>query len=256
MRAAAGAAPIFSRNGEKASAGQSAGFATRRAINVIRPAVRAIWKLLSQPGLMNLDFADFRNVVRQCGGSLVMATAEAEGENRAQAILENFRHSALLEQGDVLGRARGLLVGVIGGPDMTLNELQRVVGGITESTRTDVPMHLGTSIDHESRGRISVTVRAAEHLGGPAPESGEVSSAASAGETPGAPVPEPPAPAEPAGEPKPAKGRGRKAVQPNLPLDGTVGRGRFVNVHPTLYEGQDLDVPTYLRRKIKLSTSL
>lgn len=218
---------------------------------VLGAGVRAIWKLLSQTGLINLDFSDFRQVVKAGGGSCAMACVEASGEHRGQTLVDDLMRNALLEQGSVLARASGLLLGVIGGPDMTLNELQGIIAGLTDLVRPGVPLHIGTAIDEESRGRISVTVLATEP-GEPEPE-------AAPGAAPEGGKPAEAEAAEPEAAPAPATAARRrgvsKAQQGRLSLEPQ-GKGRFVNVEPTYYEGEDLDVPTFIRRRIKLTSPL
>ena len=222
---------------------------------VIGSSVRALWKLLSQPGLINLDFADLRRLVESSGGTLAMAFGEAEGEHKAQGAVAKLAESPLLEHGSVLAAAHGLLVGVLGGPDMTLLELQAIMSAVTGMARPDVSLHMGTAIDPEYAGRVAITLLATEHRDlpepaaeakAPAPDA-EAAPEAAAGAD-GAPAAAPAA----EGKAKPDKRSGKnRTVQTELTFEKT-GRGRFLNVEPTLYEGEDLDVPAFLRRGIKL----
>ncbi len=224
------------------------GRAFRITDRVVGSGIRALWKLLTFPGLINLDFMDLRRLVETSGGTLALATAEGEGPDRADQCLKTLVGNPLLEHGRVMQAAGALLVGVVGGPDLTLAELEKLMQGITAQTHPEVDLHMGTSIDVASEGRIAVTVLASERRDAAPPEP-----QAGAAATPEKAPAEPPA-AEPAKKSGAKAGRAGQArvVQGELSFD-SAGRGRFRNVEPTLHEGTDLDVPTFLRRNIRLT---
>ncbi len=211
--------------------------------------IRSLWMLLTRPGLIHLDFSHLQALVK-AGGTLALAGGEGEGPDRGRQALEGLALSPLLEHGAVLKQAQSVLVGVTGGPDLTLVELQQVMEGVTNQLGPQTELHMGTAIDPDLRGRLLLTVLATEAQ---APEPA-VEPAAS------------PAPPEAPGETEPAEtaakdakrgkaktARSKGPVQTNLRFD-TQGRGRFSNTSPTIHEGEDLDVPTYLRRNVRLMT--
>jgi cell division protein FtsZ len=216
---------------------------------VVGSGIRALWKLLTVPGLINLDFMDLKRMVENSGGTLSFSTAEAEGQDRVDECLRSLVECPLLEHGRVLQGADSLLVGVVAGPDFALAELEKLMNGLTAQARPEVDLHMGTSIDVAAEGRLAVTLLASERPAVPPPPP---VSAPPEGTTPDA------KPAETKSDESGKKPGTRaattdatKVVQGELVFESG-GRGRFRNIEPTLHEGTDLDVPTFLRRGIKL----
>lgn len=211
---------------------------------ILGDSIRGLWKLLSEPGLIPLDFQDLRNLIQQSGGALTMASVESSGPDRARQALAELTEHPLLEHGALLSQAKGVLVGVLGGPDLTLADLQRVMNEVHARCRPDAPIQIATAVDASFDGRLALTVILSEHAEPVAPP--EKAPAPSKEET--AVEPAPPQP-EAAGSRKPGK---RKAVQAEMTFESQ-GRGRFRNVEPTLLDGEDLDVPTFVRRGIQIA---
>lgn len=211
---------------------------------ILGDSIRGLCKLLGEPGLIPLDFQDLRNLVQNSGGTLTMASVESTGPDRARQALAEMTVHPLLEHGALLTQARGVLVGVLGGPDLTLSDLQRVTNEVHARCRAETPVQIATAVDPEYEGRLALTVILSD-----------------ATEPATAPPPEPEAgaparPAAPAAEPEAdnaAQRKGKKkAVQSELTFENQ-GRGRFRDVEPTLMDGEDLDVPTFVRRGIRIS---
>jgi len=206
---------------------------------VVSVALRSLWRLLTQRWLIHVDLADLRRMVRGADSGLAFAAFEAAGENRASDLLLRVRESPLLERGNVVSAARGLLLAAVGGPDLTLSELDRVYHGVSELARPDVEMCIGAAIDPEYEGRIGLTLLATERM----PSESMSDSAAS----PAADALHHPPPTEPA-----KKDPSRPPIQGTLPLE-TPGKGRFKGIEPTYFEGEDIDVPAFIRQGIRLS---
>ena len=240
--------------------------AFKRGNEIIGSGVQAIWQLLSRKGLINLDFADLRTTIgsKHCEG--IFSYGEAEGGDRARDAVRALMDSPLLDGGEALDRAEGVLVSILGGPDLTLTDVQRVVEPISRhAPRAHVIM--GAAIEESYRGKLAVAVIAASASVARKAVS-PIASRPPAGQRPAAVV----------GRPDPAAvGRGRAAVasteavgpttssvepvlaqktaakpkQETLPFEG-ISRGRFDKSKPTLYEGEDLNVPTFIRRGVSL----
>ncbi|MGD1018801.1 MAG: cell division protein FtsZ [Verrucomicrobiia bacterium] len=247
--------------------------AFKRADETIMVGVQAIWQLLSRKGLINLDFADLRATLgsKHCDG--LFSYGQAEGTNKARDAVKALLDNPLLDSGDVLAKTEGVLVSILGGPDLTLADVQKTVEPISRlASRAHVIM--GAAIDEAYRGKLSVTVIAAANILPrrvvPQPATAQPALPRRAVEsmpprnnsrlvstpTPavGAPVSSSPKPAmEEAPKPEPvvAQKSNAKPKQETLPLEG-VSRGRFDKSEPTLYNGEDLDVPTFLRRSVSL----
>ncbi|OGT53096.1 MAG: cell division protein FtsZ [Gammaproteobacteria bacterium RIFCSPHIGHO2_12_FULL_42_13] len=130
--------------------------AFKAANDVLRGAVQGIAELITRPGLINVDFADVRTVMSEMGMAM-MGTGVGSGENRARLAAEAAIASPLLEDVDLTG-AKGVLVNLTAGLDLSIGEFEEVgevVKGITSDSATVV---VGTVIDPELRDEVRVTV--------------------------------------------------------------------------------------------------
>ncbi len=130
--------------------------AFKMADQVLYMGVRGVTDLMIAPGLVNLDFADIRTVMLEMGKAM-MGTGEAEGENRAIRAAEAAISNPLLEDTSMAG-ARGLLINITGGEDMTLFEVDQAANRIREEVADDANIIFGSSIDDNLSGRIRVSV--------------------------------------------------------------------------------------------------
>ncbi len=217
------------------------------ADDVIASGLRSLWRLLTQRWLIHVDLADFRRLARSGNRVLSMAAFETSGEQRVAEALSRLRDSPLLDRGNALATARALLVAVLGGPDLSLNEFDRLIRGVGEASHPEAQLHIGAAVDPEYEGRLGLTLFCAEQ----APTEPEAAVApAAAPEPASASKPDEPTAAKPSAPPRTAG----KIVQGTLPIEAP-GKGRFKDVEPTLIDGEDLDVPTFMRRGLKLSRS-
>ncbi len=130
--------------------------AFKMADQVLYMGVRGVTDLMMAPGLVNLDFADIRTVMAEMGKAM-MGTGEAEGENRAIRASEAAISNPLLEDTSMAG-ARGLLINITGGDDLTLFEVDQAANRIREEVDEDANIIFGSAIDPELQGRIRVSV--------------------------------------------------------------------------------------------------
>ena len=126
------------------------------ADHVLYMGVRGVTDLMVSPGLVNLDFADIRTVMAEMGKAM-MGTGEADGENRAIRAAEAAISNPLLEDTSMAG-ARGLLINITGGDDMTLFEVDQAANRIREEVADDANIIFGSAIDEGLTGRIRVSV--------------------------------------------------------------------------------------------------
>ncbi|MFQ5692508.1 MAG: cell division protein FtsZ [Nitrospinota bacterium] len=190
------------------------------ANDVLRQAVEGISSLVTQPGLINLDFADVKTIMSEMGMAL-MGTGESTGENRALEAAQQAISSPLLEEASIDG-ARGILFNVTGGPDITLHEIYEAAEPIHEVAHDDANIMFGAVIEQSMEGSVRVTV-IATGFGQKA-----------------------------AGEPT-LKG----VVKEDLEIPTHIRRGHASGVSlPTsgvlayqAYEEDELDTPTFLRKK-------
>jgi cell division protein FtsZ len=130
--------------------------AFQKADDVLLQAVRGISELVTVHGLINLDFADVRSIMAEMGMAM-MGAARASGENRAVEAAQRAISSPLLEDISIKG-ARGLLINVTGGPDMSLYEVNEAASLIQEEAHEDANIIFGAVIDDKISDEIHVTV--------------------------------------------------------------------------------------------------
>ncbi len=130
--------------------------AFKEANNVLLNAVQGIAELITRPGLINVDFADVRTVMSEMGMAM-MGTGSATGEDRATDAAERAISSPLLEDVDLSG-ARGILVNVTAGMDMSIGEFEDVGNSIKSFAADNATVVVGTVIDPEMNGEMRVTV--------------------------------------------------------------------------------------------------
>ena len=137
---------------------QNTGFkeAFKMADNVLYMGVRGVTDLMVAPGLINLDFADIRTVMGEMGKAM-MGTGQAEGEGRALRAAELAINNPLLEDTSMAG-ARGLLINITGGDDMTLFEVDQAANRIREEVDENANIIFGTATDDALAGQIRVSI--------------------------------------------------------------------------------------------------
>ncbi len=130
--------------------------AFKMADNVLHSGVRGVTDLMVMPGLINLDFADVRAVMSEMGKAM-MGTGESEGETRATEAAEAAISNPLLDDVSMRG-ARGVLINITGGSDMTLFEVDEAANRIRDEVDPDANIIFGSTFDDELAGKMRVSV--------------------------------------------------------------------------------------------------
>jgi cell division protein FtsZ len=130
--------------------------AFKAANDVLLGAVQGIAELITNPGLINVDFADVRTVMSEMGMAM-MGTGRAVGDGRAREAAEAAIASPLLENVNLAG-AKGLLVNITSGMDLTIGEFEEVGNTIKELASDDATVVVGTAIDPDMRNELRVTI--------------------------------------------------------------------------------------------------
>jgi cell division protein FtsZ len=130
--------------------------AFKMADDVLHAGVRGVTDLMVMPGLINLDFADIRTVMSEMGKAM-MGTGEADGERRAIDAAEAAINNPLLEDVSMKG-ARGVLINITGGTDMTLFEVDEAANRIREEVDPDANIIFGSTFDEKLEGRMRISV--------------------------------------------------------------------------------------------------
>ena len=130
--------------------------AFKMADNVLHMGVRGVTDLMVKPGVVNLDFADIRTVMAEMGKAM-MGTGEADGDDRAVKAAEAAISNPLLEDTSLRG-ARGVLINITGGLDMTLFEVDEAANRIRKEVDEDANIIFGSSVEEDLNGRLRVSV--------------------------------------------------------------------------------------------------
>src|SRR5579862_1716714 len=233
---------------------------------LLAEGVRGVWRLLTRPGLIQIHFDDLCALVRDRHSESAFASVEASGPARSREVVEKLLNHPLLDEGRVLAESDAVLVSLMGGKDLTMTEVDRVmeqIGRHCERAR----VIMGAAVDETMKAGLSVTLIAAKQAGAVpvaelpvmAAEAAEPAASRGSGRSTSRCVP-------PASSLSPEQreqvlgrhggGRGRKAGsrmhQAQLPL-AIISKGRFDKSEPTIHKGEDLDIPTYIRRGIALN---
>lgn len=216
------------------------------ANEVLTNGVSSIAKLLIRPGFINLDFSDLRKVVESGGGICTFGYGYGEGPSKGMQAVKELLSSPLVSGGDVIDDARSMLISIIGGDDLALKDIGDVMDAVSGRVRPGCNVSMGTVIDSEWSGRIGVTMVTSEKWIDPDDvydETEGVEDHERIDITGG----------DPAQESTRGEKRKRKAqlMQEKLSLK-SVSMDRFKGAAPSIMNGEDLDIPTYLRRGIKL----
>jgi len=126
------------------------------ADDVLRQAIQGISDLIMVPGLINLDFADVKTIMSRMGMA-IMGTGVAEGDDRARVAATAAVSSPLLEDVSVEG-ARGVIINVTGGPDLTLTEVSEASDIVYSAAHEDANIIFGAVVDPKMEGRVKITV--------------------------------------------------------------------------------------------------
>jgi len=197
--------------------------AFKKADDILYHAVKGISDLIMVPGLINLDFADVKNVMSQMGLAL-MGTGTASGENRAVEAAQKAISSPLLEDNTIQG-ARGVLLNITGGPNMTLHEINEASSMIQAEVHEDANIIFGTVVDESMGDEIRITVIA---TGFESTESASRANVASLGDF---------------------RRGGNIAVPTFIRNEKTADAGAVKTKTGEDEENSDLEIPTFLRRQ-------
>ena len=194
--------------------------ALQKALSTLADGITLFWRLIAKPGYIRLDTERLRHILTGAGRGR-FATVSMHGPDRADAVLDALMRSELLATAS--GPVKSTLCGVLAGDDLLLSEVGKIADGIRQSFG-GLTFDLATVNDESVfHGRLSVVVMLFESNG-----------KADAPDKPGGVM----------------SGRRRK---PRSELGATSGgRGRFQNAEPTILNGEDLDIPTFIRKDISI----
>jgi cell division protein FtsZ len=225
-----------------------------RADEWIGRGVKAIWSMLSKTGLINVDFATLRQAFQQRGAKTLFGLAEGAGDDAAAEAIANLKLCPLLHTPEFSRKADRLLVNITGGTDLTLPKVNEIMSAIAEQFGRDSHIIMGAVIDEGMQGRVEISVIGASDMGtrGAVQRRPLPARARPAAARPDEPAPaRPEAPAAQAAEA--AAAAAAQATQEEFGFGELESRGQFERTDRNLFDGHDLDVPTYLRKGIKIA---
>jgi cell division protein FtsZ len=222
--------------------------------DILFQSVASLARLISCPGPMAVAVPDLLGVLRSGGGAFLFGSGEADGGNRAHEALEQALRSPLLDRGRLLHEAKKVLVHLSGPRSLAFAEVAAIMQEISKNTSPTSLLHLGVSVSRDESAPVIVTLIGHCGTSTDTEKASPLPAAEPVRSNPPALFAEeaiPPRPSTPAvSEQPPSKASSPKVKQEDLPLE-PIARGRFEKVEPTIVEGEDLDVPTFLRRKLK-----
>ena len=236
-----------------------------RADEWIGRGVKSIWGMLSRTGLINVDFAALRQVFQQRGGKTLFGLGVGVGENPALAALEDLKQCPLLHTPEYARKADRLLVNITGGADLSLAKVNELMTALTEEFGREAHVVMGAAIDEGLQGRVEICVIGTTDLGSrnfvrrpPVPPVRRTSVDRNAAVTATSVASDSTTNVKTTVSPDPAR---PAAVHPAKPKQDEFGfgttpvenRGTFDKSDRNLFEGQDLDIPTYMRKGIKVT---
>jgi len=204
-----------------------------KADEVLGAGIRAIWRLLTNPGYIHLDLADLVAVVKASGGLCSLAYGNGRGKGKARDAVTELLDSPLTDQGQLLTTARSVLVSIVGGPDLALQEIGDIMKALTARLHVECHVSMGTVIDDAWRNNIVVTILFSDQWMPDLLKEDD--------EKRKKPLKRPLRKSLKSG------GRKKKSEQTSLSFEAAA-RGRFKDVEPTILDGQDFDIPTFKRR--------
>lgn len=235
--------------------------------------VKSIWGMLARTGLINLDFAALRQAFQQRGGKTLFGLGLGAGEHATTEAFEDLKQCPLLHTPEFARKADRLMVNITGGPDLSLTKVNELMTAVTEEFGREAHVIMGAVIDESLQGRVEVCVLGTTDVGSrnfvrrPAPP---------AAKKPEKTASTPPtltntstestkthktthvteaAPAKAGATATTATNPPHKSQQEEFGFGGAQpveDRGSFTKSDRNLYLGQDLDLPTYLRKGIKV----
>ncbi len=247
-----------------------------RTDQVLGQCVRSVIDLVQRRGLIRLGFDDLLTALRNHDSRCLFGYGEAEGHDRAALAVDEALRSPLMDGGMLLPRVAHVLVNITGGGDLTLAEIQGLMQALHHRIADNAQVLFGATVDPHFNGRLGVTVIGSLPAGSfPREEPATPAIAPAAAQGPLRPVPaaalrQPPVaalrvperfspPTPPASRPEPPRTAPPPARAPATPPEPPppapapepVYRGRFERSEPTIVDGEDLDVPAFLRKGLK-----
>ena len=209
----------------------------------IMRAINSLVRTLSLTGLINLDFGTLQSTFCYRGGKTLFGIAEGHGEDYVKEALRGLTLCPLLQLPDSTKKADSLLVNIIGGKDLTLFQVNDILKSVTETYSSKANVNVGAVIDPEKEQYLEICIIGTTNVLGKKPISRQknTSTTSASHTTPHA------------GSPSQAQLPTNEEQSNFSFLLKEDDRGLFEKTERNLFNGEDLDIPSYIRRGIKIS---
>jgi cell division protein FtsZ len=217
-------------------------------------AVQSVARMVCLPAILPVGLDELMHSFRGADARCHFGFGAASGSDRVREAVEQALRSPLLDGGHVLSEPGNVVVHITGDALLSLAEVQSVLRQLSRYVEDSSQILLGVAADPSNKGELGVIIMAGslvsgyadydddEAASGEEPEAGELLPSAAEGEKP----------AKSSGKRgKGGKKSGKEQTQEELPLDQAM-RGRFKDLDPTMVDGQDLDIPAFIRMRIRL----
>jgi cell division protein FtsZ len=204
-----------------------------RSDEVIVSGVYALYRLMSRDSLITLDRSELQAMSLKTSGVFSMGYGFASGRDKARVAAREAVICPMLGE-EKVSSAAVLFVSIVGGSALSLRQIGDIVSEVKRASHARARLLVGVALEQDAKEDISVTILSAEDWGGsstPAKQAEPATQSAARGKT--------------------TRRKRSQVTQPDLGLLVS-GRGRFKDVEPTIMDGEDLDVPTFVRRGIKI----
>lgn len=249
---------------------------------LVADAIHGLWRMLTCKGLIDVHLTELCMAIGGPHNQTAFGVVDVSGQNRARKAVEKLLSSPTLDSGQALRQAEAVVVGVFGGPDLAMAEVNAVVEQLTRHC-PNIPLITGAAVDESLGSRLMLAVFAGRNFGRPevaiTTQTAGSASAANFADTAHATdlelglvqsgpsqrrharvIPPPPELTQDKmrellsrqSQKSPAAKIPVKLRQGQLKLE-IISKGRFDKSEPTIYKGEDLDLPTYMRRGVRLN---
>jgi cell division protein FtsZ len=212
--------------------------AFRHAETMLATGIREMWRVLNRSSMINFNFADLRAFLHKSTGNCIFCCSEGSGEQRIEMILDGIKQHILLNNCQSLSNADSFVICIIGGEDLSISDVDKVVKGVLSHGPKEAHAMTGVGCEPDWRDKIHVTILASE-----------TEQDAPGGFLAGARSP------RPDGVPDERKEGAAESTPADMIQTGlfdAVEQGRFKGVNPTIIDGNNLDIPTFIRRRIQV----
>ena len=212
--------------------------AFRRAETMLAIGIQELWRAINRSSMINFNFADLRTFLNNSTGNCIFCCSEGTGEQRIEMILNGIKENILLNNCQSLSDTDSFVICIIGGEDLSIGDIDKVVKGVLSHGPKEAHAMTGVGCEPEWREKIHVTILASET------EQAVTNTSLTGTKHP-----------LQNGIQKKKQDRASESIPGDMVQTGlfdVVEQGRFKGVNPTIIDGSNLDIPTFIRRRIQV----